>query len=419
MKQRKKQIVFLESFPEVMTYKIAKMFRKKGYETVSIRILESKESSLNNFYKDAFDKIESFNLNFFNMNKKNIPKILFSLLKKIKKIIITSISVLQLKPYVIIARAKPSWPCALMRIIFKKKPLIYFPYDIRSEDCSSMEIAKQKGLKNFEINAEKFCFEKADGIIHKGAPNELEFLEGRIFEEINFTPLQLTFHPYCSEEFIIPFNKNKLSKKDEEIHIVEIRSVSSVNVKEFSFFFDYAEEFEKNKIHLHFYTKPNTLSKEEIMKSFEKNYKKEMNSGYFHLHEPKNPKEIIKEISKFDFGIFVLPIPDRENKGKIPLQTRVGLGNKQSSYLEAGLPFFYPPEIKYLDQMMKNYGLNLYMKDKQDIKKIKDKVKKLNYKELEKKIKKAREDFLIEKHFPELENFVKEVVNRKREKILE
>ena len=70
-----------------------------------------------------------------------------------------------------------------------------------------MEEALKKGLKKFEINSEKFCFEKADGIIHKGAPDELKFLEGRIFEKINFAPLQLTFHPYCSKEFMIPFNK--------------------------------------------------------------------------------------------------------------------------------------------------------------------------------------------------------------------
>jgi len=410
----KKQIVFLESFPEVMTYKIAKLFKEKGYEIISLRVLKSKDSSLNNFYKQAYDKVKSFDLDFFRMSYKNIPAIFLSLLKNLKNIFQTLFFILKLKPYVIFARAKPSWPCALIRKVFRKTPFIYFPYDIRSEDCSSMEIAKKKGLKNFEINSEKFCFENADGIIHKGAPNELNLLEGRIFPKIKFTPLQLTIHPYCSNEFIVPFNKNKLSKKDKEIHVVEVRSISSVDVKEFSFFFDCAEEFEKNKIHIHFYTKPNTLSKEEIIQSFEKTYKKELNSKYFHLHEPKNPQELIREISKFDFGIFILPLSDREEKGYIPLQTEVGLGNKQASYLEAGLPFFYPPEIKYLDTIMINYGLNLYVKNKEDIKNIKNTVKKLDYAKLEKKIQLAREDFSMEKHFPELEKFVQEVVNRKK-----
>ena len=40
----KKQIVFIESYSTVMTYKIAKLFKKNGYETVLIRLLEQKLS---------------------------------------------------------------------------------------------------------------------------------------------------------------------------------------------------------------------------------------------------------------------------------------------------------------------------------------------------------------------------------------
>lgn len=405
-----RQIVFLEPWPTIMIYKIAKIFKEKGDETVSIRILESRGLS-NDFYKQAFDEIRSFNLGFFKMSFKHLPSIFVSLLKKLKNIVQTSIFILKLKPYVIFARAKPSWPCALMRIIFKKTPLIYFPYDIRSESCSSREIAKQKGLKDFEIDSEKYCFEKADGILHKGAQNELKFLEGRIFEKINFTPLQMMFLPYCSKEFIVPINKNKLSKKDRELHIVQVSSVSSADLEGCSFLFDYFKEFTKNKIHVHLYTKPNTLSKEGIINSFKQTYKKEINSKYFHLHEPKNPKELIKEISKFDFGIVIIhPL----NKTDDSLEANVGLGNKLSSYLEAGIPFFYSPEIKFVDSIMNNYGLRLYLKDEKNIKNIKKKIKKLNYARLEKKIKKARKDFSMENYFPELEKFVRKVANRKK-----
>ena len=71
--EKRKQIVFFEPWPEVMTYKMAKLFREKDYSTHSIRILESKE--LDNFYKDAFDEIISFKLGFFKINLKNLPLI--------------------------------------------------------------------------------------------------------------------------------------------------------------------------------------------------------------------------------------------------------------------------------------------------------------------------------------------------------
>ena len=61
---------------------------------------------------------------------------------------------------------------------------------------------------------------------------------------------------------------------------------------------------------------------------------------------------------------------------------------------------------------MKKYGLSLpiSLEGKLDIRNLKRRIKKLNYKELETKISRAREDFNLEKHFPRLEKFVKEVV---------
>lgn len=406
--KEKKQIIFFEPWPEVMIYKMSKLFREKGYKTYSIRVLESKE--LEDFYKEASDEVISFNLSYFKINLKNIPSIFLSVVKKLRYFFKAVFSILKLNPYVIIVRAKPSLPCALMRIIFRKTPLIYFPYDIRSESSSSREHAKQGGLSDLEINSEKFCFEKADGIIHKGAPDELNFLEGRIFQKINFTPLQMMFLPYCTKEFIIPINKEKLSKKDNEIHIVQVSSVGSANLEECSFLFDYFKAITNQKMHLHLYTKPNTLSKEEIINSFKEVYGEIMDPKYFHLHDPQDPKTLIKEISKFDFGI-VIPNPKAQCKDE--LEARSSIGNKTSAYLEAGLPFFYPDNLKFQDSVMKEYGLSLNVNGVSDVQNMKKKIKKINYHELEDRIILAREDFLMEKHFPELEEFIRKVVNKK------
>lgn len=409
IENKKKRILFLEPFPEVMIYKMAKMLRKEGYETISIRILESKDSATE-FYNSAYDEVRCFGLSFFKMEMKNLAKISLSFIQEMKTIIKNTFFMMTAKPDVIIVRTKPNWPCALARKIFRNVPLIYFPYDIRSEDSLSM--IKKSNLKKFEINSEKFCFENCDGIIHKGAPDELKFLEGRIFEKINFAPLQLCFLPYCSQEFIVPINKNKLSKKDKEIHVVHVSSVGSVNLKECGWLFEYFKEFTKNKIHIHLYTKPNTLSKEEIMNAFKEIYKDEINSKYFHLHDPKNPQELIEDISKFDFGIILMhPL----NKNGDSLEPNFGTGNKISSYLEAGLPFFYSPEIKFVDKLMTDYGLKLWIKDEKDIKNLKKQMEKVDYAELEKKVKKAREDFLMEKHFPELQKFIEEVISSRKE----
>jgi len=408
----KKQIVFLEPFPTVMVYKIARLFKQRGYETISIRLLESKGLS-RDFYKQAFDKIISFDISFFKLKIKNFFPILFSSIKKTKSIFSSLISILRLRPYIIIARAQPSWPCALTKIFFKRYPLIYFPYDVRSQIYSDKQTAKEvRGLSEFEIRSERFCFENADSIIHKGAPNELKFIEGRMLgSNLKIQPLQLSFHPYCSDEFIVPLNKNKLSKYDNEIHTVYIGTMGSVGAKALSRLFDYFREITNQKIHLHLYTKPNTLSKKEVNESFKKTFKDIVTSPYFHLHDSLEPKKLIKEISKYDYGIW--PQDDKVKNPKYCLDLKLSVGNKLASYLEAGLPVFYSPLLKFADELMRKYKLNFYIKDLAEIKDMKKQMTSLNYQELEKKVVNAREAFNLEKNFPRLEKFIHQTVAKK------
>jgi len=142
-KNKQKEIIFLEPFPEIMMYKMARLLRKKGYKTISIRILENKDSD--DFYEDGFDKIISFNLHFLKLRIKNIPAITLLLLKKTKDFFNILKQISKFKPYVVISRAGPSWPSAITRILFPKISLIYFPYDIRSAGCKTEIVRKKKG----------------------------------------------------------------------------------------------------------------------------------------------------------------------------------------------------------------------------------------------------------------------------------
>lgn len=417
----KKQIIFLEPWATPMIYKIARMFKQKGYYTVSIRILEYKFLS-NNFFKDGFDEIISFNQTFYKFNLKTIPLILSSIIKKFGDFLKARKVISKLNPYVIICRTTPNWLCALTKILFRKIPLIYFPYDIRAQGdfrlngytiAARNKLIKER-LPNFEIKAEKYCFENADGIIHKGAPEELGYLDRRVMgNNFKICPLQLHFPPYCSQDFIVPLNKNKLSKKNGEIHIVTAESSgSSKSAAPASYVVDYAKELTKQKIHLHIFVIPNVSTPTEVIKHFKNNYGFLFKSKYFHFHKPLNPKKIIKEMSKYDYGIMFLS-PDLKNPKK-SYPNRFGTGNKIASYLEAGIPFIYYKYYRYVDRLMKKYKLDISYENMEDIKHLGQIIKKLNYKQLERNVLKAREDFLMEKHFNRLENFIEKVVEVRR-----
>tara|TARA_Y100000034_G_C6910131_1_gene424128 strand:- start:14091 stop:15347 length:1257 start_codon:yes stop_codon:yes gene_type:complete len=408
-----KQIIFIEAYPEVMIYKMARLFKKKGYKTISIRILESKGLS-NKFYNEAFDKIICFNLKFHRASIKSLPKIALSLIKSSKDFFKSILSIFKLNPYVIFCRTSPNRLCAITKILFNKYPLIYFPYDISA--LGDIRFGGTKGktinkLPSFEAKAEKYCFENVEGILHKGSPDELKYLnKTRLGKDLKLSNLQISFNPYCSEEFILPINKNKLSKKDKEIHIVTVGSCGATDTGGPNFLIEYAKAFAKQKIHLHVYIRPNISSKKEVEKAFMKDSGKDLDKKYFHWHEPLGPKELIKEISKYDYAIMMINM-NIKNPSDF-LSIKLLTGNQVASYLEAGLPFFYSKNFEYLDKSMRNYKLDLTYENIKDLENLKKTIKKLNYKKLEKNVQIARQDYLMETQFPRLEKFVKKVVDK-------
>lgn len=406
----KKQIVFIEFYSSVMIYKIAKLLKEKGYETVLIRLLQQ-NSFDRDFYDLAFDKVINFEIKHFKLEK-NLLQILFRQVKQLKSLFFAFKSVKKLKPYVVFGRSLPNLPIAIFRIIFIKYPFIYFPYDIRSQLDS--EFYREK-IDRLELKSERFLFEKSNGIMHKGAPEELnpENINGRLLgNNINISGLQLVFHPYCSREFIIPLNKNKLSKKNGEMHFVYVGGVSKLKEEFYEEVLNAFEKIPENKIHLHFYFCYDTAKELDIKKwkKFIEDFMKKCkhpNKKYFHFHLPHNPFDIIKEISKYDFGIGFYDFYTKNG-----IEPNFSIGNKTSTYLEAGIPFIYPKDYLFLDKLMKKFGSGVSWPN--EMNDLKRKFKKFDYKKFEKNILNAREDFLMEKHYKELEDFIEKVVSNRK-----
>ena len=177
-----------------------------------------------------------------------------------------------------------------------------------------------------------------------------------------------------------------------------------------------AEKIVKEGIHAHFYfcsdlsdkkglkTEGTVKTEEEIKENFYEKYKKEPFIKYFHLEKSFDPKGIVKEISKYDFGFW----PECE------FDVKLATGNKFSTFIEAGIPFFYFQTHEFTDKQAKDYGLHVLRAD--NVKNFKKKIEELNYDKLIESLKEARKDYLMEKHLPRLEKFIKDVVQEKRNK---
>lgn len=394
----KKKIVFYAGFPPpILLYKIARLFKKNNYETILFTMCE-KDRFDEDFNKQAFDKIICSNFQFSKPSLKTagyLIKRVFSLMK-----FLTLMKLI--KPYAVIGLSGNNWQLKLVhKYLFKKYPFIYFPYDILSQYFNSKEEALKKGIKPFELDAEKYCLENSDGIIHKGDPNELNLFNGETFYNADVQKLQLSFLPYCSKEFIVPLNREKISRKDKEIHLAYPGFLlnKSEHIKEIS---NSLNEILNQKIHIHIYGMVSHISKKESDKYFDDMFHKFMKNKYFHLHKPLGPKEIVKEISKYDYGFYLTYI---FNTPEIKLHTT----HKLSTFLEAGLPIIYFKGCSFIDKLMGSYNIGASY-NRQNLKNLGKNLKKLNYQKLVETVEKAREDFDMDKNFPRLEKFIERVV---------
>lgn len=382
---KKKTIVFIETSPTIYSYKISKALKERGHSVNLLSILKFDD----NFYKSAYDKIIKLDLDFsFNLkNGINLIKTSPFIMRKINKI-------RKLKPDIIIGTANPYpiWLPALSCFLtngLSNTPFVFLPYDVNLLRFNEKKYYDYTGIKWFEHLSEKYLLRNADGIIFKG--DEYKYASKRI----NILCPVLNFPPYSSKSFMKFPKKDKLSNKDNEIHCVYVGFVNREEelVKEGNKFQKIVETLEKNKIHLHIYSTQNSLiSNSGIYSRF----------SNLHLHQTFGPKEIIEEISKYDFGLN----PTFINSPYTAEFISSGTGNKLASYIEAGIPFASDPLQDYSLNLMKKYKLNFAISESQ-LNKLKSKIflnkimKNLDY---------AREDFTMEKNVYKIEKFFSKII---------
>jgi len=391
----KKQIVFVESSPTDLVTKMASLLRKRGYSTHLITLVTP---NVNAYLKEAYNEIYPLHAKFFKIDLKNSPKILYYGLKKSSEIFSSYKKIKHLKPDFVIGRAVPNWLCVLTKKYFNKSPFVYFPYDIRSFCYESREEAKKEGVPTFELNAERYCFENADGIIHKGADSEMSFLDPKVLgrkPRINCPVLH--FLPYCSDELIQPVDKKK-------IKINKKKNPSIVFVGHIGFedsWYNSIRQVIDNKIHLHLYGKTANVSDRDV--EVRKRYNDLLNNHYFHLHKEMDQKSLIKEISKYNYGIW--PGYYDINRKNVFFAT----GNKIASYFEAGLPIIHFKNQEYVRDLFKKYNAGVTITIDMPLKKV---LESQNYGKLARGVIKARNELKMNNNIPRLERFLEAVKKR-------
>jgi hypothetical protein len=369
--QNKRRLLVLEIHPTSMMYKI--LYYLRDYFQIKLISLASPEKfPIENYKKIGID-VECFNISGskYLKNKK-----FFIGLREIFRIIIRLNKLKKNKPDYVFFRNGPDYFGWLLFKIFKSSDKIYFPYDINSffyKDTRSMPV--------LDRNFERYCFEVADYIIHKGPKNELDQLS------YNLSGKEIKISPACFDPWIEEIGRKKISSKTKSIAYVGVFSAQ----KDLRRSIQWPRLFEsiaKQNIDLHIYS-PN-----------DKYIFKEDN---IFVHDSLDNAKLNKILGSYDYG-FSIDFLNKKLMNKEYFRTTIG--NKIFSYLEAGIPVIVNKDLILAARLIKRYKCGIVIEEK-DLPNLKEIIEKQNYPQLLKGVERARRELNMKN---EVKKLIKEIV---------
>jgi hypothetical protein len=294
-----KKILFVQSIPDIRTNKIAQILYDKEIETdIMYLAMHPRDvyKGLKVPYKNVY-RIRDINETIHMINKSDYD--------------------------IIFSCNEPDYLSALLSVT--NKPVIH--------DCHDM-MSLRGDISNEQVIIEYLANSNCHGNIY------VTDLVKKIAEQkfsIRNKPVMLLDNYVLKSQFPQRFLE-KLSKTDGEIHCVYEGGLTNFdghhrNIQ--NIFMRLAE----NRIHVHYYT------------SFENDYyiKLDKKSAYLHCEGTKGPNELIEDMTKYDIGLAVLNVTERN---KSFLDTT--FPNKAWEYLAAGLPILFS-DLTSFKEFLKKY----------------------------------------------------------------
>ena len=286
-------------------------------------------------------------------------------------------------------------PKSFYPAVAKKATDIPFVYDMQDVLVVYYGLNPEIRWYRNELPYEKYCLKNADGLVS----HSLEFQEGLRRYEINNKPRNI-FFPLCCDDDVAENKKGNFNP--ESIHVVYVGEVAGSfrDSKQFATIqFHYIiEEFSKQKIHLHLYAAPGTMSDDiNEYKSIEKQ------NPFLHMHETVHQSKLAHELSQYDFGLIPFFFKDTIHSWeKFKYSTSLKLFN----YAEAGIPIISTKDIVFQSWIVERYGMGITI-NKTDIPNLKSIIGKMDYNLFLKNIEMNRPQISLSKHLPRLLKFYK------------
>ncbi|MDO8460541.1 MAG: hypothetical protein Q7S74_05505, partial [Nanoarchaeota archaeon] len=163
----------------------------------------------------------------------------------------------------------------------------------------------------------------------------------------------------------------------------------------------------KQGIHLHVYT----IAKPGEFEEYERYAK---NEKYFHFYTLMPYRDLIKEIARYDYALWVHPVYGKYgDEGATEEKLKVSIGNKLFTYLEAGLPIIISDHLDLGKKIVTNYKMGFSIKDS-ELNNLKEIIDGKEYPALKNNTLKAREYLSLDNQVKGLEEFYNLVLENQK-----
>ena len=382
---QKKQIVFIEPKATVTMLRLARSLRLSGkYEMILVCFSKVNRE----LFERAYDKILVMELShkfrfksLFSLSKKMLGKEVRNFFKKIA----------EMNPYIFQITGPDLFSLITLNYLRKNPcPKIYYSNDLWSADKRNFFFTKNFWIKGeFQKFCERRCFKQINGIINKKSLEEFDILDYKINVPKMALPLS------CLDEWTF-----SPKKKKGEIHIVFSSSPAHPLFKGEVPFMEILRTITSQKIHFHTYGPCiNEKHNQEFVKESKRN-------KYYHFHDFIKPDLLNKEMSGYDYGIFLSFMEPSKTDLFVMLEKE--LNAKMMNYLESGLPMIINGQYKYMTRIIEEREIGFAI-DFENLKNLGKILEKTDYKNLQKNVKKFQEASRASKKIKDVEEFYEKI----------
>lgn len=270
-------------------------------------------------------------------------------------------------------------------------PVIHDVHEVLSIHNSGFRAKDDKELLAKYRKEEKKANEESDGRIYV-SEGVRDCIQNRydVDEEAD-----IVFRNYVSESVMPNHFRDKLSKRDGEIHIVYIGCVTSVVEGSHYDLRGIFQEIANHHMHIHIYPTIDLITRSNDT------YRKlaEVNE-FIHFHNHMDRKSLLQEITQFDYGW--AGFNGIKNKEHLD----ISFPNKIIEYICSGLPVLAFPH-KRIKRFIEKNKLGLVF---EDIDELEKRVKIEDLSHIKENALKSRKRFTIEERIPRVVQFYRKMI---------